>query len=216
MEDAIREQVGRVFAKKILSLMSPKGLENCLKNTTLKVVLTRDTDVYPPLSQRTTIANRYPPDSTLFVSLHVNASPSRSGGGGTETYVFDLEATDAEARALAKRENEGESMDLTIILSHCYHAGTEIYSLDIARRIQRAITSQLGLRDRGVRRAPFYVLAGTKMPAILVELAYVSNYSERMKMKTASFRQQAAEALFDAIMKFKGDVDKSLAKSKLN
>ena len=186
------------------------------ENTTLKVVLTRDTDVFIPLSQRTTIANRYQSDSTLFVSLHVNASPSRSGGNGTETYVFDLEATDAEARALAKRENEGESMDLTIILSHCYHAGTEIYSLDIARKIQRAITSQLGLKDRGVKRAPFYVLAGTKMPAILVELAFISNSSERARMQTTSFRQQAAEALFDAIIKFKGDVDKSLAKSKLN
>ena len=185
-------------------------------NTTLKVVLTRDTDVFIPLSQRTTIANKYPPENTLFISLHVNASPSQSGGSGTETYVFDLEATDTEARALAKRENAGEPMALTIILSRCYHTGTELYSLDIAKKIQRNITSRLALRDRGVKRAPFYVLAGTKMPAVLVELAYVSNSSERAQMQTESFRQKAAEAMFDAIIGFKGNVDRSLAKSKLN
>ena len=194
-----------------------KRLGKLLKNEkSLNVVLTRDTDVFIPLPQRTSIANRYPPDSTLFVCLHVNASPSKSGGSGTETYVFNLEATDAEARALAKRENAGEAMDLTIILSRCYHTGTEPYSLDIAKRVQRTLTSQLGLRDRGVRKAPFYVLAGTKMPAILVELAYVSNSEERQRMQTDSFRQQTAEALYDAIMGFKSAVSKSLVKAKAN
>ena len=192
-------------------------LGDILKSRTkFKVVLTRSTDVFIPLPQRTTIANRYPADSTLFICIHCNASPSKVGGHGTETYVFNLDATDAEARALAKRENEGEAMDLTMILSHCYHAGTEPYTLDIARRVQRSLTTKLDLDDKGVRKAPFYVLAGTKMPAILVELAYVSNTEEREKLQSDSFRQKAAEALYDAVMGFHDAVDRSLAKAKPN
>ena len=184
--------------------------------TDLKVVLTRDTDVFIPLSRRTDIANKYPANSTLFLCIHCNASRSKVGGYGTETYVFNLEATDNEARALASRENEGESMDLTMILSHCYHAGTEPYSLDIAKRTLRTLTEELDLSNRGVRHAAFYVLAGTKMPATLVELAYVSNTSEREKLQSESFRQKAAEALFHSIMDFKGVIGKSIAKSKMN
>jgi len=206
----------RVYEKDIVLDISKKLAELLKSNTKLKVVMTRSTDVFIPLSQRTSIANRYPADSTLFICIHCNASRSKVGGHGTETYVFDLEATDAEARALASRENEGESMDLTMILSHCYHTGTEPYSLDIARRVQRSLTTKLGFDDRGVRRAPFYVLAGTKMPAILVEVAYLSNTEEREKLQSESFRQKTAEALYDAIIGFQDAVNKSLAKAKPN
>jgi N-acetylmuramoyl-L-alanine amidase len=185
-------------------------------NTDLKVVLTRDTDVFITLPRRTDIANKYPADSTLFLCIHCNASPSKVGGYGTETYVFNLEATDNEARALASRENEGEPMDLTMILSHCYHAGTEPYSLDIAKRTLKTLTDELDLSSRGVRNAAFYVLAGTKMPATLIELAYVSNPSEREKLQSEPFRQRTAEALFHSIMDFKGVISKSVAKSKMN
>jgi len=203
-----------VREKDIVLDVSLRLAELLRTKTDLKVVLTRDTDRFIRLSERTDIANRYPADSTLFLSIHCNAAPSKSGGRGTETYVFNLEATDNEARALASRENEGEPMDLTIILSHCYHAGTEIYSQDIARRALNTLTEKLDLSNRGVRHAAFFVLAGTKMPATLVELAYVSNSSERAKLQSASFRQKAAEALFDSIMSFKWSVSKSLAKNK--
>lgn len=182
----------------------------------INAVMTRDTDIFIPLHERTAIANRYPPDSTLFISLHCNASRSREGGYGTEVYVFNLEATDSEARALAARENMGEPMDLTLILSRCYHTGTEPYSLDIARRIRRSITSKVELADRGTRRAAFYVLAGTKMPGILVEIAYLSNSRERSMLNRESFRQEIAEALFNAIMDFDRATSKSLAKEKIN
>jgi N-acetylmuramoyl-L-alanine amidase len=107
-------------------------------------------------------------------------------------------------------------MDLTMMLSHLYHAGTEPYTLDIAGRVQRSLTTKLELDNRGVRKAPFWVLAGTKMPGILVELAYVSNTEEREKLQSDSFRQKAAEALYDAIMGFHNAVNSSLAKAKPN
>ncbi|MGB9598112.1 MAG: N-acetylmuramoyl-L-alanine amidase, partial [Candidatus Poribacteria bacterium] len=206
----------RVYEKDIVLDVSKKLAELLKSRTKLNVIMTRSTDVFIPLSQRTSIANRYPADSTLFICIHCNASRSKVGGRGTETYVFDLEATDAEARALASRENEGESMDLTMILSHCYHTGTEPYSLDIAKRVQKSLTTKLSFDNRGVRRAPFYVLAGTKMPAILVELAYISNTEEREKLQSENFRQKAAEALYDAIIGFQDAVNKSLAKLKPN
>lgn len=205
---------GGVYEKDIVLDIALR-LANLIKSQSeLKVVLTRDSDEFIPLGLRTSIANRYPANSTLFVCIHVNATRARVGGYGTETYIFDLEATDAEARALAARENQGEEMDLTRILSRCYHIGTEPYSLEIARRVQRSVTEKLGLADRGVRRAPFYVLAGTKMPAILLELAYISNSKEREKLRSVSFRQEAASALFDAIMSFREAVNKSVAKDK--
>lgn len=182
----------------------------------INVIMTRDTDLFIPLHERTAIANRYPPDSTLFISLHCNASRSRKGGYGTEAYVFNLEATDNEARALAARENMGESMDLTLILSHCYHTGTEPYSLDFARRVRKAITSTINLNDRGTRRAAFYVLAGTKMPGILLEIAYISNSRERAMLNSKKSRQKIAEALFNAIIDFDRATSKSLAKEKTN
>ena len=88
--------------------------------------------------------------------------------------------------------------------------------MDIARRTLKSITENLDLSNRGVRHAAFYVLAGTKMPATLVELAYVSNTSEREKLQSEFYRQKAAEALFSAIIDFKGVVGKSVAKSKMN
>ncbi len=182
----------------------------------INVVMTRDTDIFIPLHERTAIANRYPPDSTLFISLHCNASRSREGGYGAEAYVFNLEATDNEARALAARENMGEPMDLTRILSHCYHTGTEPYSLDIAERVRKSIRSKVDLTDRGTRRAAFYVLAGTKMPGILLEIAYISNSRERAMLNRESFRQEIAEALFSAIIDFDRATSKSLAKEKTN
>lgn len=206
----------RVYEKDIVLDVSKKLAELLKSRTKLNVIMTRSTDIFIPLPQRTSIANRYPADSTLFISIHCNASRSKVGGRGTETYVFDLEATDAEARALASRENEGESMDLTMILSRCYHTGTEPYSLDIARRVQRSLTTKLDFDNRGVRRAPFYVLAGTKMPAILVELAYISNTEEREKLQNNNFRQKIAEALYDAIIGFQDAVNRSLAKAKPN
>jgi len=176
------------------------------------VIMTRDSDEFIALRRRTDIANRSPADSTLFISIHCNAH-RRSSGRGLETYLFNMRATDAEAAALAERENASEKMDLAYILSHCYHVGTEPYSLEAAQKVQSLLVRRLGLRNRGVKRAPFYVLAGTKMPAILVELGFVSNYYDRKKLQSSSFRQSAAEALFDAIKYFDEANSKILLKA---
>ncbi len=177
-----------------------------------EVVLTRDSDRFVTLKGRTQIANQYPADSTLFISVHCNAD-RRSLGRGVETFVFDLKATDAEAAALAERENANEEMDLTYILNHCYHVGNEPYSLQAAKKVQSSLVRKLKLRNRGVKRAPFYVLAGTKMPAILLELGFVTNLYDRKKLQSDSFRQSAAEALFEAIKDFNKTAARSLVRA---
>jgi N-acetylmuramoyl-L-alanine amidase len=203
---------GSTWEKKIvldIALRLKKLIES---KSNWEVVLTRDTDKFITLKRRTEIAAQYPADSTLFISIHCNAGRS-SRGRGLETFVFNIEATDAEAAALAKRENAEAKMDLAYILSHCYHVGTEPYSLEAANKIQASLVKRLRLRNRGVKRAPFYVLAGTKMPAILVELAFISNYYDRKKLRSASFRQSAAEALLEAIKDFDRAAGKLLAKA---
>lgn len=204
-KDGVREkQVVLDIAQRLEKLIGAKS--------NLRAVLTRNSDKYPKLQQRTEIANRYDAGSTLFISIHCNADPT-SLGRGAETYVFDMKATDADAAALAKRENAEEAMDLTYILNHCYHVGNEPYSLEAAKKMQSSIIKKLKLRNRGIKRAPFFVLAGTKMPAILIELGFISNYYDRKKLNSASFRQSAAEAMFEAIMGFDRATDKSLVKA---
>jgi len=177
-----------------------------------QVVLTRKSNKFTRLQRRTEIAAQYPADSTLFISIHCNSDPT-SLGRGLETYVFDTKASDAAAAALAERENAEEKMDLTYILNHCYHVGNEPYSLEAARKIQSLLVKKLKLKNRGIRRAPFYVLAGTKMPAVLIELGFISNRYDRKKLQSASFRQSSAEALFDAIKEFDRATVRSLVKA---
>ena len=130
--------------------------------------------------------------------------------------MFDMTATDKEAAALAERENAYATVDLIYILSHCYHVGNQPYSLTAARNVQHTLSRRLGLKDRGVRRAPFYVLAGTRMPAILVELGFLSNRYDRKKLQSKAFRKEVAEALFDAIKQFDRGTRKIPAKAGLS
>jgi N-acetylmuramoyl-L-alanine amidase len=177
-----------------------------------RVILTRNSDKFIKLQRRTEMAAKYPADSTLFISIHCNSDPT-SLGRGIETFVFDMKATDAAAAALAERENANVEMDLTYILNYCYHVGNEPYSLALAKKIQSSLVGELKLKNRGIKRAPFYVLAGTKMPAVLIELGFISNFYDRQKLQSASFRQSAAEALFDAIKSFDRANTKSLVKA---
>lgn len=203
---------GGVREKQVVLDVSLKLAKLIEARSNWRVILTRNSDKFIRLQRRTKIASQYHADSTLFISIHCNSDPT-SLGHGVETFVFDTKATDAEAAALAKRENADEGMDLTYILNHCYHVGNEPYSLEVAKKIQSSLARKLKLRNRGVKRAPFYVLAGTKMPAALIELGFISNYYDRKKLQSASFRQSAAEALFDAIKAFDEATVRSVVKA---
>jgi N-acetylmuramoyl-L-alanine amidase len=172
----------------------------------MEVVMTRDTDVFIPLEQRTAIANREGAD--LFLSIHANASRNLKARG-VETYFLNF-AANPEAEAVAARENSasGQTMHRLPDIVRAITLNNKIdESRDFADAVQKSMVRTLSpknreLQDRGVKQAPFVVLIGAGMPSVLAEISFVSNRQEGQMLKTSAYRQQIAEALFDAIVKY--------------
>ncbi len=172
----------------------------------IEVVATRETDVFIPLEQRTAIANREGAD--LFLSIHANASRNLKASG-IETYFLNF-AANPEAEAVAARENSasGQTMHRLPDIVRAIALNNKIdESRDFATTIQKSMVKSLAsrnrqLQDRGVKQAPFVVLIGAGMPSVLAEISFVTNKQEGQLLKTSAYRQQIAEALFDAVMKY--------------
>ncbi len=178
-------------------------LETLLTDAGVAVVLTRRTDEFVSLDSRPAISTREQAD--LFLSIHVNASRLRSARG-VETYVLNF-ATDSSAEAVAARENASTAHTISslpeIVRAIALHSKLD-ESKSFARLVQRSIVKQLqpannGLRDHGVKQAPFVVLVGADTPSVLVEVAFITNPQEARLLKTDSYRQRIAQALFDAV-----------------
>jgi N-acetylmuramoyl-L-alanine amidase len=186
-----------------VSLRLKKLLEN---QPGMDVVMTRDTDVFIPLEQRTAIANREGAD--LFLSIHANASRNVKARG-IETYFLNF-AANPEAEAVAARENSasGQTMHRLPDIVRAITLNNKIdESRDFADAVQKSMVRTLSprnreLQDRGVKQAPFVVLIGAGMPSVLAEISFVSHKQEGVLLKTSAYRQQIAEALFDAIVKY--------------
>jgi N-acetylmuramoyl-L-alanine amidase len=174
------------------------------------VVLTRKDDTFISLSGRTKMANAEGAD--LFISVHANASRKRSANG-FETY-FLAEAKNDAGRAAAILENsalrferpegtmEGMS-DLDFILYDMVQNEFHQESEYLAGIIQEQLDDQLSITNRRINQAPFYVLNGAYMPAVLVETAFISNPDEEALLKKRWFRQKIAEALYESVRTFK-------------
>jgi N-acetylmuramoyl-L-alanine amidase len=186
-----------------VSLRLKKLLE---KSPGIEVVMTRETDVFIPLEQRTAIANREGAD--LFLSIHANASRNTKASG-VETYFLNF-AANPEAEAVAARENStsGQTMHRLPDIVRAIALNNKIdESRDFASTVQKSMIKGLsgrnrGLQDRGVKQAPFVVLIGAGMPSVLAEISFVSNKQEGALLKTSAYRQQIAESLFDAVVKY--------------
>jgi N-acetylmuramoyl-L-alanine amidase len=170
------------------------------------VVYTRKDDTFIPLETRTSIANQEQAD--LFVSIHANASRDRDARG-VETYYLNFTSS-PEALDVAARENAAsdksihELQDLvkTIALKEKIEESREF-----ASNVQRALHNGLaakspGIRDRGVKKAPFIVLIGANMPSILAEISFVSNPGDERRLGTSEYRQRIAESLYRGISKY--------------
>jgi N-acetylmuramoyl-L-alanine amidase len=173
----------------------------------LDVVLTRRTDVFVPLEQRTAIANRQGAD--LFLSIHANSSRNTSARG-IETYFLSF-ASSPDAEAVAARENatsEKAMHNLPGIVRAIALNNKLDESRDLATMVQESMTTRLvrsnsGLRSRGVKKAPFVVLIGAGMPSVLAEVAFLTNRPEAALVKTPAYRQRVAEALHAAVMRYR-------------
>lgn len=192
--------------EKDLTLAIAQKLAAELEKQGLKAVLTRTTDTNVPLTQRTALANFNQAD--LFISIHLNSSPSKSVKGA-ETYYLSQQATDLWASQLAQRENleTGEEVtpkgELNLVLWELAQVSHIRESAGLAETIQQEFNGLLGTKDRGVRQAPFIVLEGAQMPAVLVEVAFLSNVLEARRLADTSFQDQATAALARAILDFK-------------
>jgi N-acetylmuramoyl-L-alanine amidase len=170
------------------------------------VVLTRRTDTFVPLEERTVIANRERAD--LFLSIHANASRNRKARG-VETYFLNF-ASNPEAAAVAARENSasGRTMHNLPDMVRAIALNNKLdESRDFARLVQDAMVRRLGsqgsdARDLGVKQAPFVVLIGAQMPSVLAEISFVTHPNEAALLRTPAYRQKIAEALFEAIGRY--------------
>jgi N-acetylmuramoyl-L-alanine amidase len=180
-------------------------LEQRLKNTPgVEVILTRRTNAYVPLDERTAIANRARAD--LFLSIHANASPNPDARG-IETYFLDF-APNADAEAIAARENADSGKTMRN-LSDIVRAITLNDKIDESRkfalRVQSGLYAQLRrtntqARSLGVKKAPFQVLIGATMPSVLAEISFLTNEHEADLLESDSYRDEIASALYDGVM----------------
>ena len=180
----------------------------------IKVVLTRSTDVFVPLRERTNFANKQRAD--LFVSVHANAHP-RSVSEGVETYFLSSEATDNEARQIAAIENNVVQLEnpqsrqktdlLKSILWDMAQSEFQQESSFLAETVQDSMTQSLRLTNRGVKQAGFYVLGGAAMPAILIEIGFLTNPKEEKKLASAEHREAIARAIYASLAEYKRRYD---------
>jgi N-acetylmuramoyl-L-alanine amidase len=169
-----------------------------------EVLLTRRTDAYVALEERTAIANRQQAD--LFLSIHVNASRN-TRTRGVETYFLNF-ATTQDAETVAARENaaSGRNMNnLPGLIRSITLNNKRDESQEFATLVQRALVMELdseGLQDLGVKQAPFVVLIGAEMPSILAEVAFITNRRDQQLLEKASHRQEIAEALLAGVLQY--------------
>jgi len=225
------EEVGAIsrsgLQEKELALDIARRLRRRLESKEgFRVLLTREDDRQVPLKQRTALANSARAD--LFVSIHLNSS-RRTSAHGTEAYFLALTASDEEALDLARQENlagptgEGEETegeageegagsaneDLQLVLwgmAQSEHLNT---SSRLAELVQDEMDRLHGMESRGVKQAPFTVLMGATMPAILVEVAFLSNQGDEEKLARDDFRESAAQALETAIVHLKSETERA-------
>ncbi len=177
----------------------------------IKVVLTRDRDLYLPLAERVAAANRVKPD--LFLSIHANSMPTpkrRARNEGVETFFLSATASGVEARRTADRENaelprprRSASADpLSFILSDLARSEAHVDSSRAAYSVHQSLISATGAVNRGVQQAPFFVLSGVEAPAVLVEVGFISHPEEARRLAEPLYRDNIAQALARGIHSF--------------
>ncbi len=170
------------------------------------VIYTRDDDTFIPLETRTAIANKAQAD--LFISVHANSSPD-ANARGVETYYLNFTSS-ADALEVAARENavSDESIhqlsDLVkkITLQDKIAESRE-FAADVEGSLYQGLeTGNAGLRDRGVKKAPFVVLIGANMPSILAEISFLTNPDDASQLRDGAYRQRIAESLYKGVARY--------------
>lgn len=186
--------------EKDVNLAVARELARYLDRAGLDVVLTRDDDRFLKLPERAEIANRRGGD--LFVSVHCNGWFDRDAAG-LETYFLSPAKTDW-SKSVEQAENQsGPADDVDFIVWELVQNRFISGSSELAEVVQHEACASLGLPDRGVKQAGFRVLVGAYMPAILVEIGFLSNPTEETLLLSREYQQQVARAVGDAILSYR-------------
>ncbi|MFQ5586257.1 MAG: N-acetylmuramoyl-L-alanine amidase [Thermodesulfobacteriota bacterium] len=200
-----------VMEKDINLAIAQELAELLSKKPGLKIILTRRDDQFIPLTERTAIANRSGAD--LFISIHTNAS-LRKVASGVETYFLSFDASDDDARRVAAFENgvvkfEEEASDhqnetdyLKLILWDMTQTEFLNESSLLAETIHERLTTVIKGEERGVKQAPFIVLIGAAMPAVLVEVGFITNPEEERHISQSTTQEAIASSVFESINRF--------------
>ncbi|MCY4389605.1 MAG: N-acetylmuramoyl-L-alanine amidase [Desulfurellaceae bacterium] len=171
----------------------------------VKVLYTREKDVFVPLPERTAQANATKAD--LFISIHANASENPRLQG-VETYYLN-NTNDRATIRLANLENglASPGSELSFILSDLYHTVNEPESIALAHTLQNSMMTQVSkrhaqARNLGVKKGPFYVLVGAHMPCVLAEVSFLTHRVQGRLLRSSAYREAIAEGLFQGIARF--------------
>jgi N-acetylmuramoyl-L-alanine amidase len=172
----------------------------------LNVYLTRSRDEFITLRDRTELANRADDGrgADLFISIHNNAARDKKSHG-TQVFFYDSQTSDRAAADLVAREEE-DANQLDILFTDLAKSLVRDQSIRFGDYVQGELTKELKLKKRALSYAPFYVLARTKMPAILVEVAFITNPSEEKLLGSADFRDQVASAISRGVRDYRNFV----------
>jgi N-acetylmuramoyl-L-alanine amidase len=206
-QDGARSPVG--VKEKDVVLQIARRLRPKLEQLGAKVVLTRTGDIGVPLTTRAAVANGLKAD--LFVSIHLNSMATAEGrrnSTGVETFFLSADASDAGAAASAARENAdrmaGEPLPdpgdpVAGILQDLEQTASLAGSSRLAYALHERLVEALGCEDRGVKQAPFYVLAGARMPAVLLEVGFISSATESRRLASADHQEKIAGAIASGV-----------------
>jgi N-acetylmuramoyl-L-alanine amidase len=194
--------------EKDVTLAIARKLRSALTNSLgVQAFLTRDRDAEVPLDDRSAFANNYKAD--LFISVHANASRSH-GAKGSEVYFLSYQATDEESRRLALAEGGdigagagvAAGSDLALILWDMAQAEHLEASSALATRIQEELADVTGSQGRGIKQAPFRVLVGAAMPAVLLEVAFISNPDEEKLLVSEAYQNKVVGAVVRGVARY--------------
>jgi N-acetylmuramoyl-L-alanine amidase len=192
--------------EKAVTLAAARRLKAVLETRLgARVLLTRDDDRAVPLDERAAFANNNKAD--LFISLHANASLRRTAAGA-EVFYLTLDRADEEARRVAESEGVampvfgGGSREIDVILWEMAQSQHLARSADFARVVETHLRGAVPISPRAIQQAPFRVLVGANMPAVLIEMGYISNPEQESAMAAAPFQARLAQAIADAVATF--------------
>lgn len=206
--------IGRSFKtyEKNITLSMGQELKRQLEAKGFKVYMTRSTDIFIPLRKRVAIARSYHAD--LFISLHADSTLNRKAQG-LSIYTLSENASDKEAEALAERENKADIIDgmdfsdnspeINDVLISLSQNDSRNKSSKFAGYVVNEMKQRVTLVSNAHKFAGFAVLKAPDIPSVLVELGYLSNYSEEKFLRQPAYRKKLSEAITKAVMRYFND-----------